>query len=38
MGRIKKFFGLEKETRDNGLQYVGYSDALTFGVMVNRYS
>lgn len=38
MGKIARFFGLEKEKRNEGLQYVGYSDALTFGTMANRYS
>lgn len=38
MGKIARFFGLGKEKRNEGLQYVSYSDALTFGSMVNRYS
>lgn len=38
MGKIARFFGLGKEKRNEGLQYVSYSDALTFGTMPNRYS
>ena len=38
----RDFFGLEKRDssgENNGLQYVGgYSDALTFGQLMNRYS
>lgn len=38
MGKIARFFGLEKEKRNEELQYLSYSDALPFGTMANRYS
>lgn len=39
MGKIKRFFGIKEEKRNEALQYVTpWGEALTFGTLTNRHS